>query len=405
MARWIALILAVFVPETALAVVVEATGVAELGDDGLLAAEEEALNRALTRAIEKVVGVTVESEFSMEMREVVKNNKDRFDADLRDRVLKNSKGFIEGYDVIEKRKAMPRVYVRVRADVYESKVKAELDKLAKLIAGAGNPRVMVVIQEVIRELDGTERVNETGQLGALMEQALKEQGFVIQGATRASELSRASAAKFQSFEKNLAGAVDIAREEGADFLVAGRILLIDRGKLGDAAPMPVFANRVKIEVEANVQAVIVATGEVVSPAPVMASELGSNFERAKFRVYKGSKGRGFNVVERILAKMLPDVRARLEQIARDGRRWMVELSGIENFRRQGRAFVKLVGAVDGVSSTREAGFAKGKLRLEVECKCTVDELRDRIFDGAERVKALSNLDLTATGAGRLAFGL
>ncbi|MEO1175189.1 MAG: hypothetical protein AAFX94_24505, partial [Myxococcota bacterium] len=316
------------------AVVVEATGVAELGDDGLLAAENEALNRALTRALEKVVGVTVQSKFSLEMREVVKDNKDRFDADIRDQVLKNTEGFIADYEVLEKRKMLPRVQVRVRADVYESKVEAELEKLAELIVAAGNPRVMVVVQEIVREPNGKERVDETGQLGAIMERALKEEGFVIQGATRASELSQRSAKQFKSFAKNIANAVDIAREEGADFLIAGRIVLTNRGKLGDSAPMPVFANKVKVEVEANLQAMIVATGEVLSPAPVMSSELGANFERAKFRVYKGSKGKGFNVVEKVLGKILPDVRTRLKKIAEDGRSWMVELSGIKNSRRR-----------------------------------------------------------------------
>ncbi|MEO1481226.1 MAG: hypothetical protein AAFU77_03915 [Myxococcota bacterium] len=405
MGRWIAVALAVSVPGPAWAVVVEATGVAELGDDGLLAAENEALNRALTRALEKVVGVTVQSKFSLEMREVVKDNKDRFDADIRDQVLKNTEGFIADYEVLEKRKMLPRVQVRVRADVYESKVEAELEKLAELIVAAGNPRVMVVVQEIVREPNGKERVDETGQLGAIMERALKEEGFVIQGATRASELSQRSAKQFKSFAKNIANAVDIAREEGADFLIAGRIVLTNRGKLGDSAPMPVFANKVKVEVEANLQAMIVATGEVLSPAPVMSSELGANFERAKFRVYKGSKGKGFNVVEKVLGKILPDVRTRLKKIAEDGRSWMVELSGIKNFRSQGRAFVKVVDGVSGVSSTRETSFEGGKLRLEVECKCTVNELRDRIFDRAEQVEALTSLDLKATGSGRLAFGL
>ncbi|MEL6545056.1 MAG: hypothetical protein AAFQ82_10555 [Myxococcota bacterium] len=395
-------------PAIASAVEVTASGDAALGADPN-AAFEQARNRALVAAVERVVGITIESEFTQRARERIQGERSKFDAELRDVLNKRSEGFVESYQVVKRetveRMGQPLVRVTVKAEVFESKVEAQLRRFADLLAAADNPTVMVVVQEVIRDLDGQERVNDTGQLGAYLEAAFKDEGFELLGANQAKALSESTVDEFQSFHLDVASALDLARSQGADLLVAGRVVLHDRGPLGESAALPALANRVKVEVEANVRVLLSATGEVLSPASVQHMELGSDFPRAVHRVYRGSRGKGFNVVEKVMGRFLPDVKRKLEEIAKDGRSWMVELSGIRNFRTQGRPFLRLVAELPGVSKTRQTAFAKGRLEIEVRCVCTVDELQDRLFDASRSVGALQAMDLAGSSSGRLNFSL
>lgn len=403
---WLSFSLAI--PSVAGAVEVTAQGEALLRDDPQ-EAYELALGRAQVAAIEKVVGITIESEFNQRAREWVRDDRSRFRAELDDRLNKRSSGFIARYEVLGRERAelmgQEVLRVTIRAEVFESKIRAEIERLAELLEATDNPRVMVVVQEVVRELDGTERINKTGRLGGYLEEAFQREGFQIQGATKAKVLAAASVNEFEAFHNNVAGALQIARAEGADFLVAGRIVLADRGMLGDSAPYPSLANRVQVEVDAHVRVLMTATGEVLSPAPVQHKELGSDFSRAIHRIYRGSRGRGFNVVEKMTGRFLPDVKARLERIANEGRVWMVELDGVENFRRQGRPFLRLLERLPGVISAKQRAFAAGKLEVEVECRCTAAELQSRLFRSVESEAAFRTLDLAESGAGRLAFRL
>ncbi len=404
----ISLAFVLMAPSVASAVEVTAQGEAVLRGDPK-EAYDLALGRAMVAAIDKVVGITLQSEFTQRSSEWVRDNESRFRAEVKDQLEKRSSGFVSRYEVLRREEpvVMGQTLVRVTitADVYESKVKAEVKRLAELLDAADNPRVMVVVQEVLRALDGTESVNETGQLGAYLEEAFQREGFQIHGATKAKVLAASSVNQFKAFHENIAGALEVARAEGADLLVAGRIVLSDRGKLGDASPYPALANRVKVEVNANVRVLMTATGEVLSPAPVQHKELGSDFPRAVHRVYRGSQGRGFNVVERMTDRFLPDVKARLERIATDGRVWMVELVGVKNFRRQGRPFLRVLEGLAGVTSAKQRSFAGGRLEVEVECKCSASELQERVFRAVEANAALQTLDLAESGAGRLAFQL
>lgn len=400
-----AVLLVVLIARPGWAVEVVATGEAEIDAQGVQAAEDAALGRALSRAVEKVVGITVESDFSMAMREVVKGNESRFNADVRDSVLKHSEGFIAEYDVLEKARAGQRIRVRVRADVYESKVKAEIEHLAELIKNAGDPRVMVVIQEVIYRGGGKARIKEPSELKAKLEQVFKREGFRLQGTSQARKLSARSVDRFDAFQDDRVAALELARSEGADILIAGRIAISDRGVIGKDSPIRALVGKVKVEVEADVRALLVSSGEVLSPAPIRFNEMGSDFSGAVLRIYRGSRGRGYNVVERISNTIIPDIKERLSRIAQDGRTWLVELRGVQNYRRQGRAFLSVMKDVPGVSQARERNFADGRLEIEVECRCTQSELQNRVFDAVSEDRALGSLDLAASGGGRLTFKL
>src|SRR5690606_31481061 len=80
--------------------IVEASGEAMIRGGDTVAAKKTAVADALKNAIDKVVGVVVQSDFSSELRETVKNNQSDFQAAVQDKVTKRSQGFIKTYEVL-----------------------------------------------------------------------------------------------------------------------------------------------------------------------------------------------------------------------------------------------------------------------------------------------------------------
>ena len=80
-------------PSVVGAVEVTAKGEAKLRNDPK-EAYDIALGRAMVAAIEKVVGITIESQFSQQAQERIRDNESRFQAELKDSLEKRSEGFI-----------------------------------------------------------------------------------------------------------------------------------------------------------------------------------------------------------------------------------------------------------------------------------------------------------------------
>ena len=92
--------------------------------DAEVAAKQKAQADAFLKCIEKVVGIMITSEFTSEQQEIVKNNQNDFYANIRDQLSKKSKGFIKTYEVLKEEKSGDIMKVTVKAQVFESKLKA-----------------------------------------------------------------------------------------------------------------------------------------------------------------------------------------------------------------------------------------------------------------------------------------
>lgn len=363
--------------------------------------QARAVAQALVACVEKVVGVTVQSDFSSELQEVVKGQQSEFNARVRDTVLKSSEGFIKSHEVLEVRPSDSEVFVRVRADVYESKVQAKIRELADLLAAAGNPRVMVVVQEVVVAIDGTTRVAASPQFATRLERALHEKGFELQGKRRAGQIAGQPVGNFEAFFTDLGAAAKLARDQGADVLIAGRVVVQDKGTVENAMFASLNGMR-KANIEIALKAVLSSTGQILSPKSVAITEMGSDLERAVYRAYKG---RGNNAFQQILDAIVPDIRSALVSIAEKGRRYLVVLQNVKSFRRQGQPFLRLLVEVEGVRSAAQRAFGEGKLEVEVECKCSASELQQRVFKHAEEARAFESLDIVGVESSRLSFSL
>jgi hypothetical protein len=383
---------------------VEATGEAQIKNGDVVEAKRVATLDALQGCIEKVVGIYVASEFTSSMKETVKNNQNEFQAKVQENLVQKAEGFIESYDVLGEKTQGDVIKVSVRAHVFESKIKAELKELAELIAAAGNPKLMVIIQEIYVAEDGTQSIAQQPQLAAHIEKELIALGFELCGQKEAVQATATTVAAYDAWMGNLDAVSATAREAGAELLVLGRIEFKDIGKAkaDDVGGLDSLVGMRMIEISGAVRAMNTASQEVFSTTPIKKKEFGTGFERALVRAFVG---RGRNLMVMVFEPLLKDAKASLKKTVAVGQAYLVQLTGVKSFRKEGQGFLSLLEGLSGVSSARQKSFAGGVLMVDVLCKCSAEELQQRIFSSAEQLKAFVNLDVESVSGKHLSFKL
>lgn len=382
--------------------VVEAVGEAMIKKGDVVAAKKEATADGLKKCIEQVVGIAVTSEFSMEQKETVKQNEAEFYSKVRDSLVKKSEGFIQKHEVLDEKRDGDVMKIKVRAHVFESKVRAEVKKLADLITAAGNPKLMLVVQEVYFEPDGDKRISDQSALAAYLEKELIARGFELRGARAARHMADGSMKKYESWMSDSGAISEMARDEGADILIAGRVEIHNKGKIEDAGGLAALKGQYRVEISSVIKGVNAATGEVFSSKPVPMSSIGINLERA---VHRAFRGRGANLVKQTFDDMIADIKTSFRKTAEMGQSYVVALTGVTSFRKQARAFLASLNDIAGISSAKQKSFDDGRLVVDVVCKCSPNELQDRVFEAIEGHGSLGALDIQGVSGKRLTFKL
>jgi hypothetical protein len=115
---------------------VEVEGYASIVGGHKDTAREKAINNALRRAVEEVVGVMVESQTLVRDFQL-----------LNDRVYSQSSGYIQGYSVIGEKWDVDSCSVKLRATVSLVKLEQGLDSLGVLAKQMGKPRIVMFLAE------------------------------------------------------------------------------------------------------------------------------------------------------------------------------------------------------------------------------------------------------------------
>ena len=381
---------------------VEATGEAQIGDGGEVAAKKTAEADAFLKCIEKVVGVMITSEFTSEQQEVVKNNQNEFYANIRDQLSKKSQGFIKTYEVLNEEKFGDIMKVTVKAQVFESKLKAQAIALADLLKVAGNPRLMIVIQEVEIAPNGKFKIRADSTLSVELEHLLLEKGFKLISAKRAREIARLSPAKFDAFSSNVEKVSRIARDGGATLVVMGRIEITNKGAIENTAGLDALKGQIRLELKTQLRAIETSTNEVISSGSNQMVTFGISEERA---LHRALRGRGKNLVKQNFDTIFEDFKKHLLQKAKQGQQFIVELLGMKSFRKEGRSFMSLLKSLPDVSQVAQKSLKKKKLVVSLSCRCTLDSLQEAVLAGVEGVTDLKDLDIQEVSGTHLKFAL
>jgi hypothetical protein len=401
----VTLIVAMGLGSTALAAdggTVERPGEAQIKNGDKVEAKKRAIADALRQCIEYVVGVTVTSKMSQEAQETVKNNQNEFYQQVRDAVEQKSEGFIQKYDVLTEDLQGDVLKVKIRAVVFESKIKAEVQKLADLIAAAGNPKLMLVVQEVYQEPDGSRHVGREAILSAYLEKELLARGFELRGQNMARQVAGGSAEAYEKWQQDMNGAMQAARSEGADILITGRVEIKNQGKIEDTGGMDALKDQFRVELSCVVRGLNTSSGEVFSSKPTQMKSMGLSVERAVHRAFQGT---GHNLVAQVFGGLLEDLKASFKKAASQGQQYVVQLNGVSSYRKQGQRFLDLLKSIQGVSAVAQQSFDQGNLIVDVACKCSPAELQQRIFNATETADSLNSMDISGISGKRLVFKL
>lgn len=130
-----------------------------------LIAREKALDEAKRAAIEKAVGITMESRTVVENFQVVK-----------DQILSRSTGYLNNIKILEERKTDFGAYeVTIQADVEVSALVEDLDRFQKILSWQKNPRISIVIEPAL----GKDYIPAAKKTANLLTEKLKQNGFSV----------------------------------------------------------------------------------------------------------------------------------------------------------------------------------------------------------------------------------
>ncbi|MBU2027331.1 MAG: flagellar assembly protein T N-terminal domain-containing protein, partial [Proteobacteria bacterium] len=138
---------------------IRAEGMAVINNNRVDIARDKALDSALRSAVEKVVGVMVSSTSEVE----------NFQLKM-DRILSESKGFINTYKIISEKRQQDQFEVVIEADVGRERLKDRLEAVNLIITRKAKPRLMLLF---------TERAQKDAVAEAAMSRYFMGKGFKL----------------------------------------------------------------------------------------------------------------------------------------------------------------------------------------------------------------------------------
>lgn len=329
-----------------------AEGVAAGSD---LKAHDEALNRALRRAVEQGVGTLIDSESMTQNYQL-----------LEDKIYAQVKGYVKSYNIVSDNNGADGIYrIKVEAVVALASLTKDLKGLNIIREKKNNPRIMILVQEFV---DGLEQPSELVQ--AEMEKGFLSKSFpLVDKGQYQMVKERDVALSYTNPEK----AAVLGREYGAEVVVVGQATS-NLGETSTPYGVQVFAYTADI----SAKAIKTDTAAIISTETVSATERGSG------RLPTANKALG------AAGKKLAD-----QMMSSIVEKWRSEVFNtvnvqivVENMTAEDREILKGdISNIRGVQSVSERSFNKSIVVLDL----TVD---GAIWNGFEqRLLELPNIKL------------
>ncbi|MBM7557539.1 hypothetical protein [Halanaerobacter jeridensis] len=238
-------------------------GLASLEDSSLAVAKEKAVNRGLRRAVEQVVGTYIDATTKVENGQLIS-----------DRILKDSRGYVKDYQILKENVVDNNYQVQLRVAVGTGDVINDLEALELNIKQQGNPRVMILIEQMKEGY----YVNLSPQVvnNKLMEE------FIASGYRVLDQEQIKKVVDSEQRQAMIAGNYCLAAKLGsqlqADLVVLGdaRASHVDLSDVyGDnLSSLESYSSNI------NVKVINITTAEVITTANAEASGAGANKESA-----------------------------------------------------------------------------------------------------------------------------
>lgn len=332
--------------------VIVAEGMAAGSD---LRARDEALNRALRRAVEQGVGTLVDTESMTQNYQL-----------LDDKIYSQVKGYVKEYKVLSDNEGREGVYkVKVEAVVALARLSKDLKGLNIIREKKANPRVMVLINEFV---DGLEQPSELVQ-GKMESEFLAKNFPVVDKGQMQMIKERDVALCYDNPQK----AAVLGREYGAEVVIVGQAAS-NLTESSQPYGVAVFAYT------ADITAKAIKTDN----AAVMVSDSASATERGSGRMPTANKAlasAGKNSADSMMRKIVECWRSEVFNTVD------VQLV-VDNLAGADRGILKSdLEAIRGVQGVYERSFNKGVMVIDL----SIDGALWQNFD--QQVTQLQNINL------------
>ncbi len=318
---------------------VRAVGMATIHNNIVDIARDKAIDNALRNVVEKVVGVMVTGSTEVE----------NFQLKM-DRILSESKGFVENYRILSEKREGDNYEVNVEAEVGAGKLQDRLQAMQLLISRKSRPRLMVVF-------------NEAGQKDAIAEAAMSKfflaKGFkLVDSSIVKKSRGEINVAVSATNEKALS---NLARTYGAEVVIFGSVEAVSNSFTVSGIEM--FTNKVNV----SVKVINGDTGDVITTGSESKSVPGGKGDISRLAEEAAGK---------LAGKILEDTLERWSSELTNTTTIKLVVSGLDEYQ-------DLVGFKDhlplvlkGFKVLYQRSYQQGTVELDIEVKGDIQGVAD-----------------------------
>ncbi len=363
--------------------IIIADGMAVIVGDNIPGAHDKALDDALRKAVEQVVGTLVSSDTMSENYRVI-----------HDKILAQTTGYVEKYKVLNETREGEIYRVKIQAEVGKDNLMNDLRALGLLHVLKEKPKVMVVIDEKVGGLYGTTGWEEVGQAESTIIEKLLNAGFnVVDPQTVRANITRDKALRM--IEGDPSASATAGLQHGAQVVITGKAFSKNAGG-------KLYGTHMQ-SLQATIQARVIRTDD--SKIIASRSETGrkahiDELQGGALAIKDASEKLSDTLIADILSQWKKEVYGRSQeiQIYITGLISYSHLSAIKNFLEKG---------MQGIKAVHQRSFTGGVAEIMVDyggkSSNIADELTNRKFTGfrLEPTNVTPNrIDIKALPGGR-----
>lgn len=335
---------------------VRAEGMATVRDNRVDIARDKALDGALRSAVEKVAGIMVSSTSEVE----------NFQLKM-DRILSESKGFVNTYKIVSEERRQDQYEVMIEADVGRERLKERLEAISLIMARKSKPRIMLLFAEQAQK----DAIAEAAMSRFLMANGFKLVDARLLGKDRGKDVSLDPKA-----------ASRLAGQYGAEIVMIGGV---------DAATTSFNVGGVEMhsnKVTVSIKVVNGDTGEVIATDSKGGSSPGMKGDIKKITE---------DAAEKLARQMVDEVLEKWSAELTNTATVKLVVAGLDSYEELQEFKDIVTQGVKGFKELHQRSFWRGQAELDLEMRGNSQSLADDLSAVTLKKRKIKITGITANG--------
>ncbi|HLA27183.1 MAG TPA: flagellar assembly protein T N-terminal domain-containing protein [Syntrophales bacterium] len=339
-----------------------AVGMAVIHNNIIDIARDKAVDNALRTAVERVVGVMVTGSTEVE----------NFQLKL-DRILSESRGFIDHYKIISEKRDGDNYEVNIEAEVVTGRVQDRLKAVELLITRKSKPRLMIIVGE---------QAPKDAIAEATMSKYLLKQGFkLVDASTIKKSRSDINLTSTSGNEKVLSS---LAQRYGAEILIVGAVDAASNSF--SVSGIEMYTNKVTV----SLKVINSDTGDIITTDSESLSAPGPKGDIKKITE---------NAVEKLTKKIVEGTLEKWSSELTNTITVKLIVAGLNDYQDLLSLKDHLPLVVKGFKALYQRSYQRGEADLDMEIKGDIQGLADDLAALVLNGKKLKILELTPNKIG------